>query len=135
MRGTRWPTTVSFASSSHGAGFREGSSTIFVSSRPSTSTLVVTNRLLATGRVRLGGGQHRAHDGRVRAAAAEVTAHAGADVVLRGSGIRSEQCDGGQNLARGAEAALRGVVLDERALHAMRGGRGADAFYGADAHA
>src|SRR5689334_2949306 len=76
-RVARRPTTWRFASSPHGAGSRDGSSTILVSSRPSISTLVVTKRL---GITRLRGGEHGAHDLGVRPAATEVAAHAALNV-------------------------------------------------------
>src|SRR5437762_1610153 len=118
MRGTRCPTTWSSASSPHGVGFREGSSTTFVSSRPSISTFVVTNRLAIW---RLSGrGQHGADDFGISAAATEIATHPASYVVLGWMGLVAEERDGGEDLAGRAKAALERVVLDERGLDGMQ---------------
>src|SRR3954462_9518732 len=111
MRGTDVPTTCSDASLPHGSGFLAGISTILVSSRPSTSTLVVTKRLCIRG-ISGSGGEHRSHDFRVCAAAAEVAAHAAANIDFGRAGILGEQGHRGENLARCAEAALERIVLE-----------------------
>src|SRR6267154_2363345 len=76
------------ASSPHGAGSRSGSSTILISSRPSTSTFVLAKRF-ATARLRGGIGfergrrrLHGAHDLGIGAAATEVAAHRVAHLLL-----------------------------------------------------
>src|SRR5579862_4568675 len=120
IRGTRWPTMVSFASSPQGSGFRDGISTTLVSSRPSTSTLVVTMRLCVIGSPPgLRRGQNCANDLGIRTAPAQVAAHAADHVALGRVRILPEQRDGGEDLAGGTEAALEGVVLDERRLHGV----------------
>ena len=77
-----------------GAGFRVGSSTTFVSSRPSISTFVVTKRL-AIRVARVGGGEDGAEDLRVRAAAAEISAHAVPHVVFGRIRVFREERDAG----------------------------------------
>src|SRR6185436_14041765 len=107
--------TSSGVSSVHGAGSNSGTSTIRVSSRPSTSTFVATKRL-----PRIGGPHrtrrvlHGQHDLRVCAATAQVARQRGANVRLLGRAVVVQQRDGGQNLARRAESALDGVPRDER---------------------
>src|SRR5690348_851827 len=108
MRGRRWPTTWSLASSPHGVGFRDGSSTTFVSSRPSISTLVVTKRLAMW--CLSSRGHYGAHDLGVRPAATEITAHATPDVVFGWIRVVAQECDGGENLTGRAESALQRVV-------------------------
>src|ERR1035437_4558832 len=53
---------------------------------------------------------------RVSAAAAQVAAHARSNLVVRRAGISCEQRVRGHELAGRAEAALRGVLRDERPL-------------------
>src|SRR5688572_29889524 len=118
MRGTHWPTTPSCASGAHGSGSNAGTSTTFVSSRPSTSTFVTTKRLSAMRRPP----RHvlnRAHDLGVGAATAEVAAHRDTDVLLGRSRVLLEEGGGGDELARRAEAALDRIVSDERCLERM----------------
>src|SRR6266567_9598297 len=122
MRGTRCPTITSFASSSHGAGSRDGSSAIVVSSRPSTSTFVETNRLGRGSDIvltRLRRGEDGANDLRVGTAAAQIAAHRAPDVILVRHGRVVEECHGGEDLAGRAESALQRVVRDERGLQRM----------------
>src|SRR5437660_8316625 len=55
----------------------------------------------------------------VGAAAADVAAHRGVDVLVGGSCVRREQRDGAHDLAALAIAALRHVVLDPRRLDGL----------------
>src|SRR5512133_1574283 len=115
MRATRCPTTCRSASSPHGSGFLDGSSTTFVSSRPSISTFVVTNRLaIRVALVR--DGQDGANDFRIRPAAAEIPAHAAFHLVFGRVRVGVQQRRGGEDLAWRAEAALQRIVFDERGL-------------------
>src|SRR5689334_18311220 len=95
----------SFASSPHGVGSRDGSSTTFVSSRPSISTLVVTN-LLAIGTRPSCDTEHRLHNLRVCPAATQIPAHSVSDLCLGWVRVLVEQRDRGENLPRRAESAL-----------------------------
>ena len=61
-----------------------------------------------------------ATDVRVRPAAAEVAAHELLDLLVRARSALREQGHGGQDLARRAAPALKGVVADERLLHRMQ---------------
>jgi hypothetical protein len=63
---------------------------------------------------------HRRDDVRVRAAAAEIPAHGLAHLVVRPRVPLLEQRDGAHDLARGAVAALEGVVRQERRLHRVQ---------------
>src|SRR5688572_11344584 len=108
MRGTHWPTTSSLTAAVHGAGSKSGTSTTFVSSRPSTSTLVTTKRLSATGPAPghvLDGEQ----DVRIGTTAAEISAHADVDLGLRGRPRAPEQSGRGEQLAGRTESALQRV--------------------------
>src|SRR5206468_2304075 len=60
-------------------------------------------------------------DARIGAAAAQVAAHGLADAlgIVAGLGLADES-DGAHDLARGAEAALEAVVLDEGGLHGVQ---------------
>src|SRR5882672_1052248 len=104
-------TTRNSASSPHGSGSRDGSSTTFVSSRPSTSTFVVTNRL-AIGVALLCDSEHGTNYLWVRPASAQVAAHAADDVGLRGSGVLPKERHRGENLTGSTEPALQRIVLD-----------------------
>src|SRR5687767_13344820 len=112
-----------------GVGSWSGTSTTFVSSRPSTSTVVVMKRrgevpVVPVSRISIAigpsqncrGAVNRANDLRVRPAAAEVAAHRSRDRVIGGVPVTREQCHGGQHLTRRTETALHGVVVDERLL-------------------
>src|SRR5690242_8312427 len=106
MRGTHCPTTSSCASCVQGSGSKGGTSTTFVSSRPSTSTLVTTKRLSAMRCVLLHRGCRildRLHDLRIRAATAEVAGHRRPDVLLGGRRVLHEEQGRGHELSRSTE--------------------------------
>src|SRR5439155_26360370 len=63
------------------------------------------------------GGEYRAHDLRIRPAAAQVPAHPTDDIRFGRGRDPSQERDRGQNLSWRAEAALRSIMLDERSLH------------------
>src|ERR1041385_4166256 len=130
MRGTRCPTTWRSASSPHGVGFRDGSSTTFVSSRPSISTLVVTKRLAIW---RLSShGHHGAYDLRVGAAPTQIAAHSASHVVFGWIPVVAQERDGSEDLTGRTESALQRVVFDERRLDGMQRSVVGEAFNGDD---
>src|SRR5262245_62030474 len=61
----------------------------------------------------------RRHDVRIGAAAADVAAHELADLGVAADAALRDEADGRHDLARGAVAALEGVVVDEGLLHGM----------------
>src|SRR6185437_392882 len=67
-----------------------------------------------------GGRERRLEDLGVRPAAAEVAARGSAHVVERGARLAREEGRAAHDHARRAEAALHGVVLDERGLHRVQ---------------
>src|SRR2546423_7997949 len=119
MRGTHCPTTCIGVSAVHGAGSNSGTSTMRVSSRPSTSTFVVTKRLRAT-RHSPSGVLHREHDLRVRAAAAEVAAQCRPNLRLARARLLVEQRGRRDDLSGCAESALYGIVRDECLLQRVQ---------------
>src|SRR5207237_9158533 len=64
-----------------------------------------------------GGETDGVEDLRVARAAAEVAGERLANLVLRRVGVLLEQCGGGDDETRRAEAALHGAGVDERLLH------------------
>src|SRR6266850_6607460 len=81
------------------------------------------------------GGLDRGQDVGVRAAAAEVARHPLADVVVVRRLPLVEQRDGGEDLTRGAIAALERVLLEERELHRVQLAAPRQALDGGDAGA
>src|SRR5262245_44171111 len=90
-----------------------------VSSRPSTSTLVATKRLFATGKPPcriLNGGDNL----RVGTAAAQIPAQGRPDLERTRCGLLREESEGREDLPWRAVSALHGVMGDERLLQRMR---------------
>src|SRR5882724_3410846 len=75
---------------------------------------------------------NRCEDIWVSATATDIAAHPFADFVIAVRVTFFHTCDRGTNLARRAVAALKSVVLDERALHWMQLFAIGQTFYGRD---